>query len=225
VNSASYYEVLLKLWDAIHRKHPGQLARGILLHYDNATPPYSPSNPGENSRTAVGTSWTSALGRPHTNCVKTSIKTWDCFHDLIHFNCAPFFASCRRHRVLTVTCLNACRCAAYLTARTGPRQIDIWANEWCHFQCVCFVCMWSLWSYKNANTRSCLTCVSLQFIFQPERSDVFRISWIYTYSMDSSSVVPRDKGLDSPLPNFSSLMYLQFRWWNLDSVQVSYSSI
>jgi hypothetical protein len=36
------------------------------------------------------------------------------FHNLIRFNCAPFFASCRRHRVLTVTCLDACRCSAYL---------------------------------------------------------------------------------------------------------------
>jgi hypothetical protein len=36
------------------------------------------------------------------------------FHNLILFNCAPFFASCRRHRVLTVTCLDAFRCAAYL---------------------------------------------------------------------------------------------------------------
>jgi hypothetical protein len=36
------------------------------------------------------------------------------FHNLRPFNCAPFFASCRRHRVLTVTCLDACRCAAYL---------------------------------------------------------------------------------------------------------------
>jgi hypothetical protein len=33
---------------------------------------------------------------------------------LIRFNCAPFFASCRRHRVLTVTYLDACRCAVYL---------------------------------------------------------------------------------------------------------------
>jgi hypothetical protein len=39
------------------------------------------------------------------------------FHNLIRFNCAPLFASCRRHRVLTVTCLDACRCAAYLTLR------------------------------------------------------------------------------------------------------------
>jgi hypothetical protein len=31
VNSASYCEVLLKLQDAIHRKRPGQLARGLLL--------------------------------------------------------------------------------------------------------------------------------------------------------------------------------------------------
>jgi histone-lysine N-methyltransferase SETMAR len=38
VNSASCCEVLLKLWDAIHRKHPGQLARGILLHHDNVRP-------------------------------------------------------------------------------------------------------------------------------------------------------------------------------------------
>jgi hypothetical protein len=35
-------------------------------------------------------------------------------HNLIRFNCAPFLASCRRHRVLTVTCLDACPCAAYL---------------------------------------------------------------------------------------------------------------
>jgi hypothetical protein len=39
---------------------------------------------------------------------------WGCFHNLIRFNCAPSFASCRRYRVLTVTCLDACRCAAYL---------------------------------------------------------------------------------------------------------------
>jgi histone-lysine N-methyltransferase SETMAR len=38
VNSASYHEVLLKLWDAIHRKRPGQLARGVLTHHDNARP-------------------------------------------------------------------------------------------------------------------------------------------------------------------------------------------
>jgi histone-lysine N-methyltransferase SETMAR len=38
VNSASYCEVLLKLQDAIHRKYPGQLARGILLHHDNSRP-------------------------------------------------------------------------------------------------------------------------------------------------------------------------------------------
>jgi histone-lysine N-methyltransferase SETMAR len=28
----------LKLRDAIHRKHPGQLVRGALLHHDNARP-------------------------------------------------------------------------------------------------------------------------------------------------------------------------------------------
>jgi hypothetical protein len=52
VNSASFCEVMLKLRDAIRRKHPDQLARGVLLHHDNA----SPSNPGENSRTTVATS-------------------------------------------------------------------------------------------------------------------------------------------------------------------------
>jgi histone-lysine N-methyltransferase SETMAR len=36
VNSASYCAVLLKLRDAICRKHLGQLARGVLLHHDNA---------------------------------------------------------------------------------------------------------------------------------------------------------------------------------------------
>jgi hypothetical protein len=36
VNSALFCEVLLKLWDAIHRKRPGQLARGVLLHHYNA---------------------------------------------------------------------------------------------------------------------------------------------------------------------------------------------
>jgi histone-lysine N-methyltransferase SETMAR len=38
VNFASYCEVLLKMWDAISRKHPCQLARGVLLHHDNARP-------------------------------------------------------------------------------------------------------------------------------------------------------------------------------------------
>jgi hypothetical protein len=38
VSSASYCEVLLKLCDAICRKCPGQLARGLLCHHDNATP-------------------------------------------------------------------------------------------------------------------------------------------------------------------------------------------
>jgi hypothetical protein len=42
------------------------------------------------------------------------------FHNLIRFSCAPFFASCRRHRVLAVTCLDACRCAAYLTGISEP---------------------------------------------------------------------------------------------------------
>jgi histone-lysine N-methyltransferase SETMAR len=38
VNSVSNGEVLLKLQDAICRKLPGQLARGALLHHDNARP-------------------------------------------------------------------------------------------------------------------------------------------------------------------------------------------
>jgi transposase len=38
MNSASYCEVLLKLWDTNHRKRPGQLARGKVLHHDNARP-------------------------------------------------------------------------------------------------------------------------------------------------------------------------------------------
>jgi hypothetical protein len=38
VNSASYCQVLLKVQDAIQRKRPGQLARGVLLHHDNARP-------------------------------------------------------------------------------------------------------------------------------------------------------------------------------------------
>jgi hypothetical protein len=36
VNSASHCEVLLKLRDAIRRKRPGRLERGVLLHHDNA---------------------------------------------------------------------------------------------------------------------------------------------------------------------------------------------
>jgi histone-lysine N-methyltransferase SETMAR len=38
VNSASYCEVLLKLRDAIHRKCPGQLERGVLPRHDNSRP-------------------------------------------------------------------------------------------------------------------------------------------------------------------------------------------
>jgi histone-lysine N-methyltransferase SETMAR len=38
VNSASHCKVLLKPQDAIHRKRPDQLARGVLLHHDNARP-------------------------------------------------------------------------------------------------------------------------------------------------------------------------------------------
>jgi hypothetical protein len=38
VNSVSLCKGPLKLRDAIHRKRPGQLARGVLLHHDNARP-------------------------------------------------------------------------------------------------------------------------------------------------------------------------------------------
>jgi hypothetical protein len=50
VKFASYCEVFLKLLDAVHREHPWQCQT-----------PYSPSNPGENSSTTVGSSWTFAL--------------------------------------------------------------------------------------------------------------------------------------------------------------------
>jgi histone-lysine N-methyltransferase SETMAR len=38
VNSTSNCEVLLKPRDATRRKPPGQLARGVLIHHDNARP-------------------------------------------------------------------------------------------------------------------------------------------------------------------------------------------
>jgi hypothetical protein len=38
VDSASYCEVLLRLQDAVHRKLPGQLVRGVRLQHDNARP-------------------------------------------------------------------------------------------------------------------------------------------------------------------------------------------
>jgi hypothetical protein len=38
VNSALYSEVLLKLRNAMCRKHPGQLTRGVLVHHGNANP-------------------------------------------------------------------------------------------------------------------------------------------------------------------------------------------
>jgi hypothetical protein len=51
-------------------------------------------------------------------------------HNLIRFNCAPFFASCRTHRVFTVTCLDACRCAAYLRLRDQcDRQMEKCSND------------------------------------------------------------------------------------------------
>jgi hypothetical protein len=78
-----------------------------------------------------------ALGRPHTGLrqdkhqdmrqkrQKLTSASWlrpvcGGFHNLIRSNCAPFFASCRRHRVLTVTRLDACRCAAYLRQTHRP---------------------------------------------------------------------------------------------------------
>jgi hypothetical protein len=66
------------------------------------------------------------------------------FHNLIRFNCAPFFASCRRHCVLTVTCLDACRCAVYLKhelsslARTLGSWVRIKLKAWK------FVCFYSV---------------------------------------------------------------------------------
>jgi hypothetical protein len=45
-------------------------------------------------------------------------------HNLICLNCAPLFASCRRHRVLTVTCFDPCRCAAYLRLTTLPPSVS-----------------------------------------------------------------------------------------------------
>jgi hypothetical protein len=51
VNSASYCEVLLKIRDAIRRKRPGKLARGVLLYHENVKIQYSPSNPEQNTRT------------------------------------------------------------------------------------------------------------------------------------------------------------------------------
>jgi histone-lysine N-methyltransferase SETMAR len=38
VNYSWYCEVHLKILDAIRRKLPGQLTRGIMLHHDNARP-------------------------------------------------------------------------------------------------------------------------------------------------------------------------------------------
>jgi hypothetical protein len=43
VNSASYCEFLLKLWDAIFWKCPGQQAREVLLHHHNASPHTPPA--------------------------------------------------------------------------------------------------------------------------------------------------------------------------------------
>jgi hypothetical protein len=52
------------------------------------------------------------------------------FHNLIRFNCVPFFASCHRHRVLTVTYLDACRCAEYLRHESSSptRTLGSWVR-------------------------------------------------------------------------------------------------
>jgi hypothetical protein len=55
VNPASYREILLKLRDAIRRKHPDQLPRRV-QHHNNARTHMTTGNPGENSRTIVETS-------------------------------------------------------------------------------------------------------------------------------------------------------------------------
>jgi hypothetical protein len=51
VNFASYCGVPLKLRDAIRRKYPGQLARGVQLHHDNARTQAAPT-----TQKRVGTS-------------------------------------------------------------------------------------------------------------------------------------------------------------------------
>jgi hypothetical protein len=61
VNSTLFGEVLLKLRDTISRKCLAQLTRGVLLPSWQCQTPYSLSNPEENSKTTVGTSWTSTL--------------------------------------------------------------------------------------------------------------------------------------------------------------------
>jgi hypothetical protein len=59
---------------------------------------------------------------------------WGGFHNLIRFNCAPFFESCRRHRVLTVTCLDACRCAAYLRYKSRYQVCSRWNTMWTQYR-------------------------------------------------------------------------------------------
>jgi hypothetical protein len=71
-------------------------------------------------------SWRTEKEHAESCCTKLTSASWlrpvcGGFHNIIRFNCAPFFASCRRHRVLTVTCLDACRCAAYLTLQSWRR--------------------------------------------------------------------------------------------------------
>jgi hypothetical protein len=54
-NSASYCEVLLKLWDAIRRNVQAKWQEGYCFILPMPDP-HSPSNPGRNSRATVGTS-------------------------------------------------------------------------------------------------------------------------------------------------------------------------
>jgi hypothetical protein len=68
------------------------------------------------------------------------------FHNVIRFSCAPIVASWRIHRVLTVTCLDACWCAAYLrhelsslTRKPGSR-VRIPHKAWMFGMCMCLFC-------------------------------------------------------------------------------------
>jgi hypothetical protein len=72
------------------------------------------------------------------------------FHNLIRFNCASFFASCRRHRVLTVTCLDAFRCAAYRLGKSADLRSIMLARHLGYYRYkkrnLWFVCL--QWSHR-----------------------------------------------------------------------------
>jgi hypothetical protein len=61
VNSASHCEVLFEALGCSSQKTSMPTGKRGAASSWHCQTPYSPSNPGENSRTAVGTSWTSAL--------------------------------------------------------------------------------------------------------------------------------------------------------------------